>query len=228
MRFVKYFADGIIELLLLLSYPLKFLVSFLLPFRILNRKQTQGVSIILVEHWFSQNIYHYFLKKYLEKKGYRVYLFNSSLLRNSIEKGAAELRSFLKRKEIENCILVGISIGGVTSYYYVQNYGWEGIQKVLCVGAPFKGSFALGMLYFLRVGRQLWPGSNFIKTLFSKEIVNSQKIVSIVAKYDEWVPRSSSTITHVKTVEVDIFGHNYLHIASKETFQKIAREIESD
>ena len=219
-----YFLEWIIEFILFASYPVKTFFYFFVPIHQVVNNSQHKTPIIIVELWFSQNIYHYFLKRYLEKNGFRVYMFNSNLFINGIDDGAQELDEFMNERKISKAVLVGISLGGLCAYQYFRKYGWERIEKLVTIGAPFYGTPWIFPLFLFKAGRELIPGSKFVNTLKAEKITNPDRIVCLTAKYDELVPDESSVLKGARHIEVDVVGHNFLHILSKETYEQVAKE----
>ena len=222
---IKYLKEWVIEVLLLISYPVKTLMYFFVPIHKVKKSKDRDIPIVFVEQWFSQNIYHYFMKRYLEEKGFRVYMFNKSLFIGGIDDGAIALEKFIVQHKIEKAILLGISIGGVTALRYAQIFGFTKIEKIITLGSPFQGTPWIIPLFFLKAGRDLLPGSSFVKKINREKIEEPDKILCINAKYDELVPDESSKLPGVREITLDIVGHNYLHILANETYKAILEEI---
>lgn len=187
------------------------------------KNRGSNVTIVIVERWFYGNILHLLWKKYLERKGYRVYLLNFYLFRGTFEDSAKQLGDFIEKEELKDVVLVGISGGGFTCLSYLQDYGgWEKTRKFIAVGTPFRGTpFALS-ISLVKAGRELLPGSDLVKRVKEMKIKNLNKIVCIRAKHEAIVPSSSNYLEGAKSIVINVFGHNSLHMVTKKTYDEIA------
>jgi triacylglycerol lipase len=169
------------------------------------------------------------MKKYLERKGFRVYWTNFSLTKGGAEKGASYLDSYIKKHKINNAVLVGISMGAFSAFVYLQRYnGWERVNKFISVAGPFRGSPLAFIPSFFAKTHQIRPNSNYIKKLMSEPIRNPEKIVCIGAQKDEMVPLSSVFLRRARNKLVKVKGHNFLHMFSLAVFRTIAAEAEKE
>lgn len=220
-----YIIQGVIELLLIFSYPLTSILRFTVPLYSLYPHPQYKTPIVIVEQWFAQNAYHIFMKRYLEKKGFRVYLFNFSLFKGGIDDGAVELKNFFEKYSLQNALIVGISAGALTSFTYLQTYnGWKKVKKLISLGGPFKGTPLAYPIVFLKSGRQLIPQSTFLTTLQKKKIRKPHRILCISPLIDEMVPTTSNRLPSVKQKKIPCIGHNNLHIWSKDVLTIIINE----
>lgn len=213
------------EIFLILVLPVISFLRLFIPLNRVKNHNSQKPPVIIIEQWFAKTISHMFLKKYLEERDFKVYLFTYNPINGGLDDGAYRLKQFIKNHKLHNCILVGISMGAVTSYVYAQRFGgWKRIKKLLCMAGPFQGTPWAHWFAFLKSGRQLLPGSNFIKKLKKEKMPDPTRIVCISAKSDEFVPRWSSVLSQVRNEEISVVGHNNLHIWSKQVWEMVARE----
>ncbi len=190
----------------------------------LNPRPTKKYPIVFVHGWFAQSLLYFFLKQYLEKEGFLVYMANVGHLLNDLDKDAIALKKFIDRGKLKEIILVGASAGGLVSYRYLQKLnGWVKVKRFISIATPFKGSLLaqLGSM-FLGSARQMAPGSNFIDEIRKEKILYPDKIVCVRARYDELVSRTSSQLPGIKQEVVDCFGHIYLQCISQKTMALIA------
>ncbi|GEM_PF-5253623 len=216
------------EFFLILTYPLANIIKFFFPLREkkqpIRNNENSTSTILIFEQWFAQNLWHIYIKWYLERKGFTVYWTNFSLLKGSHHDAAKYLSKYIEKHRLHNITLVGVSMGAVSSLLYLQEYdGWVKVRKFISIGGPLKGTPLAFLIYFLTPGRQVLPNSTFIKNLVGN-IKHPERIVCISAKFDEFVPHWSNTVPHAYNRVVDIVGHNNLHVISKSVFSSIAKE----
>lgn len=183
-----------------------------------------GKKIVLVHGWLTSNLPYIFLKRYLENKGFSVYMPNISLMASDLNKESMNLKEYIETNKLENFTLVGLSTGANISYLYLQSFdGWTKTKRFISIGALFKGTPLVYLAPFLGSARQLIPGSKFLKKLNQKSPLNREKIICIFAKYDELIPKYSSKLKGVKHEEVPVLGHVVLQVVAKETFALVEK-----
>lgn len=207
--------------LVIVHFPSNVLYPFI-NFNKINKKPTQKRPIILVERWFTRNPFHIFPKMYLEKKGYRVYSINSTLLNGTFDQAAEELRKFIGKHKLENVVLVGISAGATTCLTYLKkHYGWQTTDIFISIGGSVKGS-PLSKIIPLPSVKELLPNSEFLKNLSALPNEKLSQIVTLSAKHDSMVPMKYSTIAGADNKVIDVAGHNLLHTFWIPTYRKVA------
>ena len=212
---MRYFLYILIEIILL---PIS-LIFGLLGYFIKLKHAAEGQKIVFVHGWLTSNLPLLFFKRYLESRGFSVYMSNVGLLTTDLNKGSINLKEYIEKKKLKGFILVGFSAGAIVSYLYLQKFdGWKKTKRLICIGAPFKGSPLAYLAFFSRSARQMTTDSKFLKKLNQNLILNRENIVCISAKHDEIVPSYSSKLKDVKHEEVPVLGHVVLQLASKETF----------
>lgn len=220
MTFIKHWLR---EILLVLLFPVFDVIGLIFPLSRLNPEPTKDSVILIVERWLSQNPAHFLMKLYLEKRGFKVYLVNFSLFQGDFMDSSRSLAKFIEKNNLENITLVGISFGSITSYLYLQRFsGWEKVKRFIAIAPPFQGTSRANLFLFLRSGRQMRPGSQFIKNYLSEKVINPDKILCIRALRDEMVPTKNSLLEGINVEIVRVYGHNNLHILSKKAFSLIA------
>lgn len=224
-RYLTVVTQWISELVLIFSFPLISFLRFFIPLNTVKNRYSKKVPIVIIEQWFAKTISHIWLKRYLEEKNFKVYVFSYGSLQGGIDDGAYKLSQFIKHRRLNECVLVGISMGAVTSLVYAQRFGgWGKIKKIFCLAGPFRGTPWANSISFLKCGRQLLPDGTFIRRLEKERIRYPNRLICITAKSDEFVPRWSSTIAQAKQREVPIVGHNNLHILSREVWELLVKE----
>lgn len=215
----KFIYDILLEVGLIILYPL---LSVTLQIGLQKPQlKNNGQVIVIVERWLSLNIRHIFWKRYLERRGFRVYLINLPLWKKDFSDSSKKLSDYIDQFGLSDIILVGISSGALSALLYLQERnGWNKVKKFISIGAPFKGTYAILFLSFLPSGRELLPGSKLVKKIQSYPTFDPRKTICIKAKFDEMVP-SGSILNGAKKITLNIFGHNNLHLHNKKTYKII-------
>lgn len=206
-----------------LIYPLVALVSlFYHPKRHHSSTATE-VPIILVFCWFTPNSAHNKWVAYLEQKGYLTYLLNLPLLHEDFQKTAKRLEIFISEHKFKNYTLVGISTGALVCLYFLSvNKKWKEIHRFINIGGPLHGTPTARFIRFTGKGKDMLPGSKFIKGLH-RQYISPEKIATVTATYDELVPRRYSRIVGNTTYVLPVWGHNRLHMGNKPTYDLVAQ-----
>lgn len=217
---------GVEALLIALHAPSE-LLGFVIPLDDVNSSPTQKYPIILVERWFSRNVLHYFPKKYLEKKGFKVYLLNYPLTKGTFEDATGNLQRFMEENNIYDAILIGISGGATTCLEYLQFLnGWARTRRFISIGGALYGSPYGRLAIFSKSLAELAPGSKYMQYLHSKPIENLDKITTITASVDNLVPTKYGKIAGADNIVLNMVGHNLLHTLWKPTYDIVAKTAE--
>src|SRR4030065_1200146 len=124
----------LIEFCLLWVYLFSTITGYLFPLTGINPHPTKKTKIVLVHGWMANNPIFYFLKRYLEKCGYQVYMTNPGLLLEDIAISAQKLKQFIDSHDLEDIVLVGESTGGLVAFEYAQHAdGWKNVKKLICI-----------------------------------------------------------------------------------------------
>jgi len=224
---LRHSGQFLLEIFLQLPYIIFATLPFFIPDEKLspNKNRQSDQTIVIIKRWFSWHILHYYWKKYLQDKGFTVYLINYPLHKMTFRESAEKLREFIEENRLKNVTLVGISGGALTCYLYLQELdGWKRVKHFFSLGGPLKGTWAFLPLFFLGSGRELLPQSQLIKSLNNKEVKNPERITSIQARKDEYITPKSSRLKGAKNITLDIIGHNNLHMSSRLPYELIAKE----
>jgi hypothetical protein len=187
--------------------------------------------IIFVHGVGGQPLVYFFLKKYLEKRGFSIYFLRVNLFRSlgiglkDIEDIAKELREFISDKKFTDVVLIGCSVGAVPSLLFLEKYkGWDKVKKFIALSPAFNGGWLSYLFFFLSSSRQLRPSREVVIHLSEIQLSHPQKMVSIVGKWDEFVSPESGNLKGIHIIQTKDAGHAYLQTFSKEV-QKIITEI---
>lgn len=221
--FLRIIFQLFLESILFVSYPLLGLLNFVVKDKISHSKVSGGKTIIIVERWLHKNWFHVLWKRYLERRGFQVYLIFHPLGKGTFTQSAAKLSRFIEKNDLKDVTLVGVSSGGLTCIVYLQQMnGWNRVTNFISVGVPFKGTRMALALIRNESCRELLPWNSFIRDLSSQELHHKEKIVCIISKFDELIPRKSGYLSGTHKKVINVYGHNYLHLLCEQTYSTIA------
>lgn len=110
---------------------------------------------------------------------------------------AVEVQKARYKFDAEKVNLVGHSLGGIISRYYLQKLGgWRYVHRAVYLSTPHKGVYWAVFGLFTKAGRQLLPSSKIIQDL-NNDPSRCRKIkcLSIISNFDEMiVPRESGIL----------------------------------
>ena len=138
---MKTFLEWNIEVFLILVHFLSNFLKPVVPMDGVNNNPKYKNPIVLVERWFTRNVFHFAAKKYLERKGFKVYSLNYPMMKGDFEESALNLKQFIEKNKISDAVLVGISGGATTCFDYLQNHdGWNKTHLFISIGGSLYGS----------------------------------------------------------------------------------------
>ncbi len=210
------------ELGLLLTYPI---VRFLVPkkTRFANHP-ANGKVIVIIERWLHPNPLHRIGKRYLESKGFTVYLVSHLITKDSFLTSAVQLKKFIESKNLSNVTLVGISSGGISALLYLEElHGWDRVKIFISIATPFGGTLIALPLALIQSCREILPWSATTKKIQSLRQKEPAKVICIVARYDELVPRKSAILPGSSVKIINVIGHNSLHLTCTQTYEAVAK-----
>ena len=156
------------------------------------------------------------MSTYLTQQGWSVHSFN--LTPNNASLGLDKLaiqvanyvdKTFAPEQPID---LVGLSMGGLVTRYYVQRLGGiDRVQRFITIAAPHQGT---RMAYLLpRLGCiQMRPGSAFLEDL--NQDASMLERLNFTSLWTPWdfiiVPASSSQMPVGQEVKVSVFAHAFM------------------
>lgn len=111
---------------------------------------------------------------------------------------AVEVQRVLSKFGAEKVNIVGHSLGGIITRYYLQKLGgWKYVHRAVYLGTPHKGVYLAALGIFTKAGRQLLPNSDFMRDLNSDPArCRNIKCLSIISRFDEIVvPKESAILT---------------------------------
>lgn len=212
------------EILSLFIFVFTIPLGFVFPLTGVNKNPTHKNPIVFIHGWLNQNLLFYFLKRCLEKQGYKVFMADFGLLTGNIGQNTQLLSDYIKKNNLGDVILVGASTGAIIGIHYLQKLGgWNKVDRFIAVSGPFMGFPLARIAFFSKSAKQMIPNSEYLKSLFYEKVKNIEKIVCISSKYDEIVPHESSKIPGAKNEAIEIVGHVNLLAFSNQTHELIAK-----
>ncbi|HKC50597.1 MAG TPA: alpha/beta fold hydrolase [Myxococcota bacterium] len=165
-------------------------------------------TVVLVHGYLSNRSAMFPLAAYLRVRGFDQVLSFNYPSTQGVERGARELREFLRRRVRGGRIdLVCHSLGGLVARAYLQELGGaRRVDRCITLGTPHSGTYNA---YWLtsRVGAELRPDSRVLARLRKSRAAAARvRFTSIVAGSDNLViPRVFAR--HERVVHVPDLGH---------------------
>lgn len=188
---------------------------------------------VLLVHGFGHNRSAWFvLERHLRNAGFTsVQTFNYNPFRHDVPEIAARLK---ERVELLRAVtgadkvhLVGHSLGGVVSRWFVQELGGaDWVESVVTVASPHRGTPAahLAQLAGRRTAKQLLPGSAVVRRLNSKPLPSGIRWVAYYSNLDLLVPGDSAKLPGAGAGAANLLVKDHGHV-SVLLSQKVARSI---
>lgn len=156
------------------------------------------------------------LQTYLEHAGWQVYALSMTPNNGDapLEVLAQQVAAFIEERidSQQSFDLVGFSMGGLISRYYVQRLGGLArVQRFVTVSAPHRGT-VLGAFSHRYGIRQMRPGSPFLKAL-NADIYQLQRLTffSLWTPFDLLiVPPRSSQVSAAISQRLKVRAHNQM------------------
>ncbi len=144
-------------------------------------------TVVLVHGIFNTGYVFHYLKKQLQQDGHQCFTpnFKPRDGRHGIEDWAQQLSRFIDENIAEghSIVLVGFSMGGIVSRYFLQKMGGaERVSHFISISSPHHGSY-LGYGYFGKAAKQLRPHSALLNDLNA-----SQEGLKKTHCYSLWTP----------------------------------------
>lgn len=187
---------------------------------------------IILVHGFGHNRSGFYVLIYrLRSAGWKhIYTLNLLPLTGSIQDRAMRLKRFvekvMRRTRATKVDLIGHSLGGIVSRYYVSKLGGKkNVSTVVTLGSPNQGTKLSSFGVIGRIPKELTPGNPLLEDLNS-ESPNGTKVVSIYSMQD-WAihpPRNARLHGVGENVELHNLGHLGL-LYSEAVFDEIRRAI---
>lgn len=154
---------------LIVRYPLGILRESFQAFEEPQQSQ-HDIPVIMLHGFFHNRSGFFVMRQHLQKQGFhKLYTFNYSVFTTPIEKIADALAERVEEVLLltrrEKVHLVGHSLGGLVSRYYIQALGGDQrVSKCVTMGTPHFGTM-MAYLSMFPSAVQMRPGSDFLKNL---------------------------------------------------------------
>ncbi|MBE9126204.1 MULTISPECIES: esterase/lipase family protein [unclassified Coleofasciculus] len=161
------------------------------------------------------------MNPYLRQRGWSIYTLdlkpNNATL--GLDQMAAQVADYVNRTFAPNqpIDLVGLSMGGLVTRYYVQRLGGiDRVQRYITISSPHHGTW-LAYLWNRRACLQMRPDSAFLKDLNrDSKMLGRLKFTSIWTPWDFIiVPAHSSQMPVGRNVKVPVVAHASMVINSQ-------------
>ncbi|MDJ1174218.1 lipase family alpha/beta hydrolase [Roseofilum capinflatum] len=151
--------------------------------------------------------------KYLKERGWDVHRFdvvpNTSVV--GLDRLAQQIKTYVDQNFAPDqpIDLIGLSMGGLVSRYYVQRLGGlDKIQRFITIASPHHGTYMAYLLPFIGAV-QMRPGSQFLADLNGDvQQLEKVKFSSLWTPYDFVIVPAQSSIMPVGTnIKLCVFPH---------------------
>lgn len=172
------------------------------------------------------------MSQYLTNLGWDVHSLN--LIPNNgslgLDKLAQQVADYVSKifPPHQSLDLIGFSMGGIVSRYYVQRLGGiQRVQRLITISSPHNGTLT-GYALNLPGPTQMRPKSAFLEALNQDVSVLEQiNFTSIWTPYDAIIlPARSSQMPVGKEIKIDIFFHAWM-VSDQRVLKVIVQELEA-
>ena len=173
----------------------------------------QRNPVLLVHGIFRKAYVFNKMARFLDERGWEVHRFdvvpNTSIV--GLDKLALQIKDYVDTHfpPEQPIDLVGLSMGGLVSRYYLQRLGGiDRIQRFITIASPHHGTYLAYFLPFIGCV-QMRPGSRFLQDLNGDvEQLKQLQFTSIRTDYDfVIVPANSSQMPVGNNLKVPVFPH---------------------
>ncbi|MEB3826112.1 esterase/lipase family protein [Phormidium sp. CCY1219] len=196
------------------------------------KHQQHRNPVLLVHGIFRQSGVFRKMEEDLRRRGWSAYALNLSLnnFNFGIEELAREVADYVDRTfpPEQPFDLVGLSMGGIVSRYYMQRLGGiERVQRFITLSAPHHGTW---MAYALRRPTcvQMRPNSDLLADL-NRDATLLER-VNFTSIWTDWdfiiVPASSSQMSVGKQVKLPVFAHAMM-VRHRKSLQAVVQALET-
>lgn len=186
--------------------------------------------VLLVHGIFRRKTVFNRMSIYLSSLGWEVHSFDlkPSNARLGLDKLAEQISAYITHHFAPNqpIDLVGLSMGGLVSRYYVQRLrGNERVKRFVTIASPHYGTWLAYTLPFIGC-IQMRPGSVFLQDLNRDlEILAKVNFTSIWTPYDfVIVPAQSCRLGIGQEIKLPIFAHAMM-VRDKRTLQALVQAL---
>ncbi|NES05706.1 MAG: triacylglycerol lipase [Okeania sp. SIO2F4] len=173
------------------------------------------------------------MSRYLKKLGWEVYCLN--LVPNygilGLDKLAEQVADYVDRTFPPNqpIDLIGFSMGGIVSRYYVQRLGGiDKVERFITISSPHNGTLT-AYASNLAAPKQMRLKSDFLSNLNQDiDLLEQINFTSIWTPYDAMiVPARSSQIPVGRDIKIDVLLHAWM-ISDEKVLKVIVEELKAE
>ncbi|MGD1804884.1 esterase/lipase family protein [Dapis sp. BLCC M126] len=173
------------------------------------------------------------MSRYLKQLGWEVYSLN--LIPNygilGLDKLAEQVADYVDKTFPPNqpFDLIGFSMGGIVSRYYVQRLGGiDKVERFITVSSPHNGTLT-GYALNLAAPKQMRPNSDFLENLNQDlHLLEQINFTSIWTPYDAMIiPARSSQVPVGRDIKIDVLLHAWM-ISDEKVLKVIVEELKAD
>jgi pimeloyl-ACP methyl ester carboxylesterase len=166
-----------------------------------ERAAIERFPIIYVPGYGAPPFHSRYFRSRLEVEGFDVFeislpKFQTGDVAKSAARLAVEVQRARDRFQAEKVNLIGHSLGGIITRYYLQQLGgWKHVHRAVYLGTPHHGVYVAALGVITKAARQLLPNSKLITSLNNDPSrCRTIKCLSIISNFDEVVPRQSGIL----------------------------------
>ncbi len=199
------------ELWFTLLYMLLYLPGLLI--KLPHRTEGQLRPVVIVPGFLGQTLPFWRLRSAFIKAGHPVYVVPLGFQVGNIYKKGKQLESFLEKNKIDDCYMIGHSMGGLIAL--AMSYrGRDRVRKLYLVNTPLKGTLTALAVPFTIAGLQMLPFSPVIRSM-SQKFNTFSNLQTVFAKFDQAiVPRQNLRMGRFDDVMFAEIGHLNLGMGS--------------
>lgn len=196
----------------------------------MNNSSPKNPIVLVHGLWDTDAIFEQ-LRPYLEQRGWQVYSLDLIPSDGSapLEVLAQQLAEFINRTFLpqQSIDLLGFSMGGIISRYYVQRLnGLARVQRLITIASPHRGTI-VAYLSNKPGAKQMRPFSQFLTRLNNDVAqLRSLQFTSTWTPFDAMiVPGWSSVVPNAVTPWIPVLWHKWM-IRDRRSFELVIQALE--
>ncbi|MBA2662393.1 MAG: alpha/beta fold hydrolase [Bradymonadaceae bacterium] len=151
--------------------------------RLAHHRTGHRRPVVLVPGFLGRGLSYFKLQRALIERGHSVYVVDLGFGVGDVATKSRELEAFLEHHELEDCYLVGHSMGGMISLG-MSAQARQRVRHFITLGTAYHGAILSHVVPFFPAARQLKPRSKTIVAL-AEGAQSCANLTNIVAAWDE-------------------------------------------